>query len=518
MASATCPLPVAHTYEDVKAAYKKAQKQYPGLTPAAWRKAAAQDMGLDYATYLKIWKTKGKEALIAESAPATPAAVAPGADMGLTTKKLTPTQDFQLQIKELKQVYIQGDLDESDIIDILNDLHVQYANKVGVSTIKTHTDDLKMYMNANKVASTATDTEALKAAQSVVESAADAIQTAHGPLTHDLAKNVYAKMKKDLPGATPAQLRHAAADYLKVPYDDYLKAWKKPTASGAKVPGVGDLPPASEPPVKPSPAGKYNKQDISVEQLKNELVRLYGQGAQPNFISVIYDDLTGTYRFQMPSSILTPSAKKKVAAELEKLGLNVEKKGDWYHVSTSSAKKTAQKNAVQIKTHGTYTLPDGKIVWDEAKANEWSRAWWRTLNESQRSAVKRYTGSAYREINSALRGSRSAGAVSTNLSSAMRAMDHEFTVFRGTNISMSEFTQGGLWQDKGFMSTAITPGASWSGVKFEIVIPKGVKGAYVDPVSSHQGEKEFIIDKNTKFRVIEVDRAHNRVKMVAIPH
>jgi hypothetical protein len=95
--------------------------------------------------------------------------------------------------------------------------------------------------------------------------------------------------------------------------------------------------------------------------------------------------------------------------------------------------------------------------------------------------------------------------------------EHEFMVFRGTNIPIGEFKVGSLWEDMGFMSTAVNPGSAWSGVKFDITLPKGVRGMYIGKRSSHSHENEFLIDAGTKFRILSVDVQRKVVKMVAIP-
>jgi hypothetical protein len=620
-----CPIPTAHTPETALQAFLNAKKNMPGLTPAAWRKQAAIDLGMDYDSYLALWKVhKGSVAVAKKlnipmtpvSSPTVPAAASNSATMNVVAQatqqyaKAGTSLTVNNMIKLLHDVKIQkqgygkakfthtgqmsgggstfhpgytlvkkvddeveisftpgfsssnpqqliniqkkladegftvkagfnkltvGKTDFGELVDdadwkppqgltvqgelqSIEDAYV--AGKVGEDAAVALLKELKGV--APYVSKKIDDLiEQIKPAHQQAIPDGDTLQTAFGPLTHDLAQNVYKKMKKDFPGGTPAQWRHAAAEYLGVDYNDYLKAWKKTTTSAQKkaTTPFSKLPDSTDTYVSPTTAGKYANVDISVDQLKDELARLYGPSAQKQYINLSYDDFDGAYKVQFPSSILpTPASKKAVQTGLEKLGLIVEKHGTWYHIKTAKAAKTAANNAKQIKTSGTYTLPDGTIAWDMKTAQAWSDKWFRSLSADQRSAMKSYTGSGYRTMNGNLRKGRAPTAKDKALSSAMQPMDHEFTVFRGTEIDINQFQVGGLWEDKGFMSTAINPGSAWSGVKFEIVIPKGTKGAYVGTNSSVAHENEFIIDMGTKFRIINVDVQRRKVKMVAIPH
>jgi polyhydroxyalkanoate synthesis regulator phasin len=691
--SAVCPIPQAYTPDQALQAYLNAKKNMPGLSPAAWRKQAAIDLGMDYDTYLALWKVHKGSAKIAKalkiplepvSTPTLPASISSSPTMGIQAKAPLMTYD-QLKLAvdidsyKVKPVittdYVQGDQvfkmafqnsdDYHDVLEILDAGGMDYMaagnivkvfkkqptagsgqatakmvadtkwkpkgassqaklddiedtfNDGGISADEAvqHLDELmkgaspdiydsafelKMMIKPLQPASTAKKVtaattkkiaakkaaskkrwkpnpssppaqkakeieaafhagkigadEAYKYLDDVLKSAPDyikvgvkgyvdqakasigvgnqaVIQTAHGPLTHELASNVYKVMKKNMPGATPAQLRHAAAEYLGVDYNDYLKAWKKPTtkAQAAAQTPASKLPPPTTTPLSPSSVGKYkNKDGVGPDELKADLARLYGPGAQPNYIALGYDDVTGAYTVFFPNSLLpTQAAKDAVVEGLKKLGLKVDKLPNGaYKIAHPDAAKKAAANAKQIKQTGTYTLPDGTVALDMTEANKWTDTWWGTLKADTKSAWGNYTGSGYIDINSYWRkGTTKHGfmspekikEVSELLSKSMQTVKTEFTVFRGTNIDIDKFVKGKVWTDEGFVSTAINPGSSWSGVKFEIVLPKGTKGMYIGNRSSHPGENEFLIDRDTKFRILEVDKDKNKIKLIAIP-
>lgn len=572
--------------------YKKKQKEMPGLTPAAWRKAAAQEMGVDYNTFLSLWKeakSASKAAkLVPESIPTKVAAEAgETVTMGLTTPTVVtkapkvpyPNATKVKKIMEDKYIHKSGytkaqythtgqmygggakkingyksvhSLGPADGVKIEFDIGVEdYQIKALGSKFSDEgwfakIDGKSMQVSKNpiegadykpkwasqvtpaKTVTAGTETaEVTSVANDAVEAAVGEVQTSLGiPLSNDLVKSIYKDMKKAMPGGTPAVWRKAAAEYLEVSYNDFLVAWKTKGAA-SDIAKIKKLPTATpkNTPLSASTKGKYKTQDIGADQLKQDLAELYGPGANPVYISLSYNDATGVYKVQFPSSLIkTQAAKDAVVQGLKDLGLNVTKSGDWYNISSAKAKQTAEHNLVQIKQTGTYTLPDGTVALDMTSANNWTNQWWNKLSEATRSAWKSYTGSGYHDMNGYLRGTANRAYVSAHtqkniqlVSKSMQRVEHEFTVFRGTMVDINKFTQGGLWSDEGFMSTAVNPGGSWGGVKFEITMTPGSRGMYIGKKSSHPGENEFLIDKGTKFRVLSVNKSTQTVKLVAIP-
>lgn len=786
-----CPMPPAHTYATAKAAYKAAQKANPGLTPAAWRKAAAQEMGLDYSTYLKLWKEKPKFPVVAESSPTLPATSAVGPDMGLVAKKPDIPSEKSLMTGGVKpptsvkvksilekqyihkqgytkvktthtgQVYgggakfipgwkdmvkVSGDTIEvtfttgldafklkaagkkladegwyvkqdgmtfrisknpidgadynplgtgmvtgdeafnaiikaiqhagdgtianADLHSILDSIMAKAKVKPGGPahyTLKTkikhakadfplsHVDEVKASvakptewhpntfsgpgqsaaevgeaLTAKKITyeqamkwfdllddstSLASEAEFIQRLKSNVTAmynktkvgaekawkpqfnpsydrlheiedafnnglitkqetlkwldtmgegkvsyyvkgameeykaalinplesvAADVIETQFGPLTHVLAKDAYKHVKIWNPGATPAALRKAAADYLNVSYKDYLKAWKKPTsvADNLKTTPLDKLPPPTEPILSKSTVNKYEEADVSADTLKDELAKLFGPGANQAYINVTVTPngtLIPGWVTTFPKSLIkTKAAEDAIVKGLEHLGLMVRKLGAksemTYKITNLSISETLAgkvntiAKAVINPTGDPISISkQGYSMWHKDHADIWSRKWWEELPIEQQRAVRAYTGNGYHTINAGLRGRETISSgdkvVTKHLSAAMRPIPDEMTLFRGSQASISEFKVGELWEDKGFHSTAIhSDGGFYTSArtKFHITVPKGTKGAYVDPNSSHRGEHEVILDKGTKFRVISV--VGNVVHMIAIAH
>ena len=155
--------------------------------------------------------------------------------------------------------------------------------------------------------------------------------------------------------------------------------------------------------------------------------------------------------------------------------------------------------------------------WGEEHYKEWRE----NLSPPEKAAVKSYTGSGYRKLNQYLRGASpgppdNAGIV-PDLDRALEAkpVPHDLIVYRGTYLgdvlkgtglsSRDQLKPGMDLPDAGYTSTSPVFGSAWSGEKFEIRVAKGTPGAWVDPISTHKGEKEFLLGRDVDtFRIVEV--------------
>jgi hypothetical protein len=137
---------------------------------------------------------------------------------------------------------------------------------------------------------------------------------------------------------------------------------------------------------------------------------------------------------------------------------------------------------------------------------------------AERSAIRSYTGSGYDQINRALR----SGFVPSHLKNTIDALTSAIaksgittpvTVTRG--MSMSGFNlgniadptklKGTIMKDPGFLSTSNhINGVFQNAVRLEIQCPVGTKGIYVQNISSHKSELEFIMQRGQTLRIMEV--------------
>lgn len=164
------------------------------------------------------------------------------------------------------------------------------------------------------------------------------------------------------------------------------------------------------------------------------------------------------------------------------------------------------------------------------RMQSFSQALWDTVPSAERDAIRAYTGSDYVSMNDALFGKNQASSYTQNLIDlATRGMDRfeakfDFVSVRGDRPSdMASLLQGTVaqlsnpaflrsrigkeFEFKGFMSSAVHEDAAWTwkGVTTVIKTPKGTKGLFVDPVSRHRGESEFMYQRGTKLKVLKIE-------------
>lgn len=171
------------------------------------------------------------------------------------------------------------------------------------------------------------------------------------------------------------------------------------------------------------------------------------------------------------------------------------------------------------------------------KANLYDAKWYNGLSSSEKNAVTTYTGSGYTSMNLFLRDPKAYSKkypkgfdVDTNkkvndLTSALNktSTKEDVVVHRGIggalksilghdNVEDSvmktreyrESLKGMRFTEKGFFSSGGSTADAWGGVKLHAYVPKGSKGAYVDPVSSYVGEHEFLLQRNSSFKINDV--------------
>lgn len=152
-----------------------------------------------------------------------------------------------------------------------------------------------------------------------------------------------------------------------------------------------------------------------------------------------------------------------------------------------------------------------------------SKAWAGKLSKRQLKAIGNYTGDGSDELNNALRYPNRKTTKKTrqqvkDLAASLKTfkLTHPMTVYRGTSnkivkLSLHHATlkPGAVYADPGFASTSTSHKVATSftsQVLLKITFPKGYHGAYLDPISTFQGEKEYLLNPNTKLVVTKVQK------------
>lgn len=150
--------------------------------------------------------------------------------------------------------------------------------------------------------------------------------------------------------------------------------------------------------------------------------------------------------------------------------------------------------------------------------------WSAGLSGRQRDGVRAYTGSAYADINAALRGLAKGFSSEDNLNCAKQihsalqtsSIPCQCVVYRGMSsaalgdlkdLSDEELVDR-VYTDNGFMSTSLSPDDAFGGnVQLEIEVPEGARGAYVGYISQHgHAESEVLFDRGQYLKILQVRR------------
>ena len=157
------------------------------------------------------------------------------------------------------------------------------------------------------------------------------------------------------------------------------------------------------------------------------------------------------------------------------------------------------------------------------------------LDERQIAAIKYYTAAGHSEINADLRGD---GSGNPAIFTAIHQLDKAFegaaateplVTFRGIGSAYARELErrnvgvGAVIQDSGFLSTSMRiecargfqtylPG----GLVFKILIPKGSKMLDLSPYSSNPDEREILLPRDTKLRVVGYDGVMDLLELEVI--
>ncbi|NJL71340.1 MAG: hypothetical protein HC888_06870 [Candidatus Competibacteraceae bacterium] len=172
------------------------------------------------------------------------------------------------------------------------------------------------------------------------------------------------------------------------------------------------------------------------------------------------------------------------------------------------------------------------------KSESWD--FWDEIDENDRASVVKYTGPWYDHVNNG--GLRRNGNGLTeedwehvsriDKTLDTRPLSRNIKTYRGDNggglpnggnLTDEQFQAlaGTTFTDMGYTSTSVNPHGAFSGqYKYEIYVPKGTRGAYVDNISVNPGEAEFMLGRGHKFRIIETGytpEGLRKIKMEVVP-
>ena len=209
--------------------------------------------------------------------------------------------------------------------------------------------------------------------------------------------------------------------------------------------------------------------------------------------------------------------------------------------SPSSNSSSLLTNPTDIQTKNRLTkmkdsgkLGDAKIHVDPAKGHSYNKSHlydkelMESLSLNEHNSIVSYTGNGYFDMNNYLRTGNEVYNKNGNTSKKIKSMTdaleksslkEDIVVHRGIGGSLpkmlgvdnntlknKEFQQslrGTVITEKGFFSSGGAMKDAWGGTKIHAKVPKGSKGMYVDPISQFPGEHEFILQRNSSFKITD---------------
>lgn len=157
-----------------------------------------------------------------------------------------------------------------------------------------------------------------------------------------------------------------------------------------------------------------------------------------------------------------------------------------------------------------------------------------SLTPAESKAAQRYTGSTYRDINSALRkGSTHHLVPSIDAAIAKTAATQKMVVVRGVSssgmsswlaVSGGELKVGAVIKDKGFVSTTRVASVASSfagggtGFGLKINIPKGSKILPLKSISNYAQEDEFLLPRGSAFKITAYDEKSKVITVDLVPN
>ena len=177
-----------------------------------------------------------------------------------------------------------------------------------------------------------------------------------------------------------------------------------------------------------------------------------------------------------------------------------------------------------VKAPAVHVVKDWPIQDDviRTKGNTYSntvkdhyKTWMNSLGSDEQLAISGYTGSSYGQMNSYLRGQTGADMqlvkrIDSLQSTLMKAptppppdLVWRACATKGSENFAGKLSTGSVIKMQGFQSTSIEPkfAADWKQTDYVFEI-QPAKGAYVNPISSHKSEYEFILPHDASYEVI----------------
>lgn len=196
-----------------------------------------------------------------------------------------------------------------------------------------------------------------------------------------------------------------------------------------------------------------------------------------------------------------------------------------------AVKQTMQAQAQKLSGGITPSQIQDMLRQNDLRALEQeAEVWWDSLSRSEKEAIRYYTGSAYREMNRALRRNSVSGSGYEDKIRAAASGLRKYTstsdvvVRRGSSFGSLESMLGAesghsaswwishkdqfinsMASDRGFLSTSPAPSGGFDDIiEYRILVPKGSPAPYIANYSKFSREQETLLPPGSQHRVIDI--------------
>lgn len=260
----------------------------------------------------------------------------------------------------------------------------------------------------------------------------------------------------------------------------------------------------------------FTAEPADLEKAKKTTPFYYPQGVPPqaqnlvNNYNKMYEGKQLSTKAELTQKVKDYKAVKQIVDQVAEQHMSEQQKAQ-KAAQAEQQKKAAEQQAKAQAEHAEEQkkLSGQKTMLTTLKKNRPSP------NTKQMSAIKSYSGGGYSSMNDSLRHGNEGIQPGSNIAHLKSYLDtcstdHDAVVYRKVSgdyakILSSVIEEGTIFKDKGFMSTAPTPG-TWSGsMQMVITTKKGAKGTPINDWSNHPGENEILFNAGSRLKVTKIE-------------
>ncbi len=204
------------------------------------------------------------------------------------------------------------------------------------------------------------------------------------------------------------------------------------------------------------------------------------------------------------------------------------KRDQWKHARFRTDSPDSRKYVEQKRPLANFrAVPQEKVV-DLLRGE--SKEWIDSLSGKEKYAIEKYTFNSgdkkpnrfFERLNAMLRGDlpedRKLREYADVISGALKKnkLNHDIVCYRNLEFNPYEkYSMGSIFVDKQFVSTSISPKSALAKLfKITFFVPKGTRGAYIELLSKYPKQRELLLDKECRMRILSKQKDNIFVEVI----